>query len=383
MRLAPLVVLALTACAGAESTNPAVVRSDSAGVRIVTSTGPDTALGWRFDTVGVLRDSLGEPWLFTNVSSRDVITDRAGRTYVLEREPAIRRFGRDGRYEMSIGRRGGAPGEMQFPFLLRQQGDSLAVLDIGKQALVRWGPEFEPLNDIRLEGPFADASDVAFRTGGVWIETQSANETESIRSFFLDTGRTAPLFRIAEPRPAMIRGECAGGGSVGIALPPFFSPGIAFGVASGRVLANLGPDYDLHLYEGNRPVARVRRQLPPRVPSVDDVRKQFPQGFKVGIPGRAACEFDLEHVIQQAGIAEQMPFVHGIALLSDGTIWVQRSVRNEKPIVLDVFGSDGAYAGTLRGHGLPVGRLPSGEVLFPIDDEDSGGVVVARVQITR
>ena len=145
-------ILGGAACGGEAPQQANVIRTDSAGVRIVMSTGPDTALAWRFDTIGVLTDSLGEPWLFTGVTPQQVITDRAGRTYVLEREPAIRRFGRDGRYERSIGRRGGAPGEMGLPFYLVQQGDSVAVLDVGRSALVRWGPDLEPIADIPLRG---------------------------------------------------------------------------------------------------------------------------------------------------------------------------------------------------------------------------------------
>lgn len=381
--LAALAVTFLAACRGSEPADPSVLRADSAGVRLITSTGPDKPLAWRFDTLGVLRDSLGEPWLFTGVSTRDVLTDRAGRVYVLDREPAIRRFGREGQYERSFGRRGGAPGEMQFPFLLRQQGDSIAVLDLGRQAIVRWDPEFEPINDIRLEGAFADVTDLAFRTGGVWLQRERQQDSMSVHSFHLDSGSAAVSIGVSQPNPALIQGACAGGGTVGIALPPFFSPGIAFAAAGARVLVNVGPDYDLQLIEGTRHIARIRRDLAPRPPTVDDARAQFPNGFKVGFPGRAACEFDLEKVIEQTGIAKQLPFVTDVALLSDGTMWVQRSVRSATPVVLDVFDTDGSYAGTLTGHRLPVGRLPNGELLFPVDDEDSGGVVIARVQVRK
>ena len=56
---------------------------------------------------------------------------------------------------------------------------------------------------------------------------------------------------------------------------------------------------------------------------------------------------------------------------------------DQKPQRIDVFGSDGAYAGTLTGYYLPVGRLPNGELLVPMDDEESGGIVIARMRVTR
>ena len=63
-------------------------------------------------------------------------------------------------------------------------------------------------------------------------------------------------------------------------------------------------------------------------------------------------------------------------------MWVQRSLRSEPP-VLDVFDSDGAYAGTLKGFGLPVGLLPNGELLLPREDEESGGSVIVRMQVKK
>ena len=60
-------------CGGEPPADPSVTRSDSAGVRIVSSAGADRALPWRFDTLDVLRDSLGEPWLFTGVTPQMVL----------------------------------------------------------------------------------------------------------------------------------------------------------------------------------------------------------------------------------------------------------------------------------------------------------------------
>jgi len=370
------------ACGGERNTDPSVVRTDSAGVRIITSAGPDRELAWRLEQLEVLRDSVGEPWLFTRATPRHVLTDRAGRIYVLESEPAIRRFGRDGQYERSIGRKGGAPGEMQMPIALRQQGDTITVLDGVRGVLVRWDPGFEPLNDIRIEGVLADATDLAFRFGGMWVLKQDHSARQIATTFYLDSGTTEPLFRVEQPIPAMVRAGCAGGTSIAIALPPFFTPDIHFDVAGARILTSVGPAYDVHLYEGSRPIARVRRDLPSRAPTAADVGKLYPNGFSVGLPS-GTCSFEIENLLKEAGVAEQMPFIHGLALLSDGTMWVRRSVRNESPVILDVFGSDGAYAGTLRGYHLPVGLLPNGEYLFPRDDEDSGGIVIARMRVIK
>lgn len=375
-------ILGGAACGGEAPQQANVIRTDSAGVRIVMSTGPDTALAWRFDTIGVLTDSLGEPWLFTGVTPQHVITDRAGRTYVLEREPAIRRFGRDGRYERSIGRRGGAPGEMGLPFYLVQQGDSVAVLDVGRSALVRWGPDLEPIADIPLRDGLSGTIRIAFRTGGLWQQVSSWDSTGNTMTLRGDTTGSAVLATVFEPANRNARMLSGCGGRVQLTQPNFFARSIQWDADGPRALVYAGPHYELALYEGNRLLASVRRDLQTRAPTVDDLRRQFPDGLKLQVPG-AECTIPLSELTAGPALDGMLPFAFGVTLLADGTMWVQRSLRDEKPATLDVFGSDGAYVGTVRGYRLPVGLLPNGELLVPIDDEDSGGVVIARMAVRK
>lgn len=375
------VVLASGACGDSAPADSSVVRSDSAGVRIVTSTGPDTLLPWRLEPIDVFRDSLGEPWLFTSLSPQSVLTDRAGRTYVLEQEPAIRRFGRDGRYERSIGRKGGAPGEMQSAFSLVQQGDSLAVIDFMRGAIVRWGPDLEPIADLPLRDGLERVSQVAFRSGGLWVQRFTYDSTGARTQLFGDSAGTEPLLGIKDQSFSggrMLR--C--GDRMQLRQPLFFAPGLRWIAHGPRMLANVGPAYNLHLYEGNRLLALVRRAIPERAPTIDDLRRLYPDGLQMRAPGMS-CTIPLADLMDGAAFAPVMPQVHGVALLSDGTIWVQRSLSAEKPPTLDVFGSDGAYAGTLRGYYLPLGLLPNGELLLPADDEESGGLVIRRMRVTR
>lgn len=381
--LAPLSVAAVLltlACGGGSASSADVIRTDSAGVRLVTSTAPDRELGWRFEEIEVFRDSAGEPWIFEALGSRRVVTDRAGRTYVLTSDPSIARFGRDGKFERSLGRKGGAPGEMEFPVALVVQGDSLAVLDVMRGALVRFGANLEPINDLPLREGLADVNAIAFRSGGLWVERRTFVEGVSTFSLHSDTSGSPAMLSVAQPRTSPVRG-C--GGAFMIALPPFFSPSITWTTYMGRLLANLGPRYELQLYEGPRLLASVRRDLEPRAPTADDVRRLYPEGLKVRFGNGRDCAFDIEGLTTTPGLAEKLPFVQGLALLSDGTIWVQRSLRNERPAVVDVFTSDGAYAGTLRGMDLPLALLPNGELLVPRDDEDSGGQHLVRMRVTR
>lgn len=377
--LAAGALLACGACASQTPSDSTITRSDSAGVKIIVNARADTSLSWTLTEIDVLRDSLGEPWLFEALSPSRVLTDRAGRTYVLEDAEGVRRFGRDGRYERSFGRKGAGPGEMEFPVALLQQGDSLVVYDAARSVLVRWGPELDAINDVAMRNAFEGVQQLAFRVGGVWVEKTTFDSTGETISLYGDTLPGAPIMQVQNGKPKQLS---ACGGQVGLMLPSFFSPTIQWETAGARMLANLGPAYDLRLYEGPRLIASVRRDMPLRKPTLDDLERIYPEGLKLQAGPRVACTIPLEELQTQIGVAEWMPFVQDVALLSDGTMWVQRSLRNESP-VLDVFGSDGAYAGTVSGFGLPLGLLPNGELLVSRKDPDSGGFVVVRMTVRK
>jgi hypothetical protein len=326
-----------------------------------------------------LRDTLGEPYLFTRLWQRGVITDRAGRTFVLTRDPAILRFGRDGRFERAIGRRGGGPGEMELPAVMAVQGDTIVVLDLVKRALVRWSPTFDPLSDRRLEGALERANEIAFRTGGLWYHAWSVGAAGRQIAFHADT--SGPPLHVADlPSGGPVRFSCVGMSQ----SAPLFSPTVTWSASGPRVLVNAGAGYDLRLYEGARAIASVRRTVPSRAPTVDDVRDEYPEGHRVEFDGgRPPCIVPADEIMQKLGVAAVFPAGHDLVLLSDGTMWVQRNPESALTPVIDVFASTGAYVGTMRERRLPLGRLPNGELLIPRLDEDTGGWLLARVRVRQ
>lgn len=372
--------LGVAACGGDAAQRADVVREDSFGVRVITNTAPDTTLAWRFDTVGVLTDSLGEPWLFTSVPPRWVLTDRAGRTYVLERDQVIRRFGRDGRYERSIGRRGGAPGEMLYPVQLLQQGDSVGVLDADRAAIVRWGPDLGAIADQPLRGALHNASRVVFRFGGAWVQRHVVDSLGAREELVVDTVANVAVYTQRESAGGMLQ---ACGTRIAFEGGRLFASGLYWHAASPQMVVSSGADYEIDYYEGPRLFARVRRSLPSRAPTRDDLRRLYPDGLQLRRGGGPPCVIDGETLERDVGFADTMPAVWGVARFREGTLWVRRSMPSERPSTLDVFGTDGAYLGTVSGLNLPVGQLPNDELLVPIDDEASGGIQIARIRVTR
>jgi hypothetical protein len=370
----------VVACGSGSSTAGDVVRTDSAGVRIITSGARDTVLPWTFEELDVLRDSLGEPWLFTNVFANQVLADRAGRTYVLTGERTIVRFGRDGRYERTIGRRGGGPGEFQFPIAIGAKADTVFALDVAKRALVRFAPDLSPIGDQRLEGALASVDVLAFRTGGLWFRRSESRDSTISMAVFADTLGGEALRRVTAPLGAPVDLGC-------VQLShgrPLFMPQVTMHANGPRLLVNAQPEYELWLYEGPRVIASIRRPLAPRAPTEADVRALYPKGMIIGFGGTSPnCVVPVEELVAKQGVAKALPFVNDVLLLSDGTMWALRTPHAVTPAIVDVFGSDGAYQGTIRGQRLPLALLPNGELLVPREDVESGGTVIARMKVIR
>lgn len=378
-RFAPLAsVLLLAACAGGTESGTDVVRADSSGVLIMTSGARDTALAWTFEEIDVFRDSVGEPFLFTNLFKFHVITDRNGRTYVMTRDPSVVRFGRDGKQELTVGRKGGGPGEFQFPIAIGAKSDTVWVMDLAKGGLVRFLPDLSPASDQRLEGALERAEMLYFRTGGLWFRRTDFTDSAMVSSVFADTLGSAPLQSVITTGGPVDFG-CAQLRTSG----PIFAPQVTMHASVARLLVNAQPGYELWLYEGPRPIGSIRRPLAPRAPTAEDVRLLYPDGMRIGVlGGGAGCVVPVDELIEKQGVAPLMPFVFDVVLLSDGSMWALRTPHQAPPVV-DVFGPDGVYAGTMRGRGLPLALLPNGEMLFAKDDEESGGKVIVRVRVSR
>ena len=122
----------------------------------------------------------------------------------------------------------------------------------------------------------------------------------------------------------------------------------------------------------------------PRAPTVKDVREVYPEGMRIVFggdhAGRPGCVIPAEEMVARQGFARRLPLVEDVQLFADGSIWVQRSRRLASAARLDVFGSDGAYAGSISGMQLPLGRYPNGDLLLLREDSANGELLLVRVR---
>lgn len=372
-------MVGVMACGGGEAAADGVLRSDSAGVAIVTSPAEDRALAWRMTRVDVLRDSAGEPWYFTRVHPRGVAVRGDGDVFVLDgTEPAVERFSRGGAYRGAFGRRGGGPGEYQLPVGLMFVGDTLYVRDLVKRAYARFLPDGTPLADFRLSEAIGFVGELRFHPEGVWFNASIPDSTHQVTGFYADTMRSQALHRVAVPRGRALQFACVGMSS----STPMFSPALVWSSDGDRAAVHAQPGYEIWVYRNARLEMSIRRSVASRAPTIDDAKMLYPEGWKVSFGGAAPdCVVPVEDVVEQQGIAAVLPQVQDLLVLPDGRMLVRRSLAAAAEPVLDVFEADGAYAGTLRGTRMPVGMLPTGELLVPEPDEETGGTVVAIYRV--
>ena len=81
---------------------------------------------------------------------------------------------------------------------------------------------------------------------------------------------------------------------------------------------------------------------------------------------------------EAVGMADRLPVLRDVAFGPEGSIWVQRYGFPGSEPVTDVFDATGRYLGTDHGHGLPLGALSNGRVLFAAADTSTG---VTRIGI--
>jgi len=251
VRIAAVIAAAsLVGCRATEPSDPTVVRADSAGVRLITSGPADRALPWTLTEIGPLTDADGNPWVFDAATPERVLTDRGGRTYVIGGDTAVLRFGRDGRLDRVLGASGGGPGAFGRPVRIAAQADTLIVTDLGKGALVRFGPTLDPVDDRPLNGALATAEWHAYRAGGLWVVQGSGGEDGVHRSELrADTLSGVPLL------------EAEGATIVAHAEGP-------------RVVAHRPPTYVVRLFEGTRLLAVLRRDAGTPLGRLDAVALQ-------------------------------------------------------------------------------------------------------------
>jgi hypothetical protein len=287
-------------------------------------------------------------------------------------------FDDGGRHVRTLSRRGGGPGELQWPqAIVIEASGNLAITDIGHRGLVRVTAAGEPLEHRVLEDWWG--GEIARFGDSVVVQKQvgAVNGSSSHELHVLDDGggRALVAFPATPMRPVDL-------GCVRISgMPRLFAPSLTWATGGSRAAVAGTASYEIEIHEPVGLVARVRRDLPPRAATRELAIQEVGEEFTVAFGSGGGCSAEPGKVVDERGFADVIPADRRVAIGPDGTLWVLRYAVRGDPAPLDVFADDGEYLGTLPPESpFPEAFFPDGRVIaMEKDDLDLDHVVIYRV----
>ncbi len=380
-RLLPRALLALIlGCAtdrAGEDAPPAIAtRADSAGIEVIHHPLQADRVRELSVSDSALLDESGAPYIFNSVPVWSARVDQRGMTYVADPQAAtVLSFSADGKFVARIGRRGNGPGELRTPLSVMTSGDTISVYDPMRLATLRWteqGRRF--LSEISVAA--SDQGAMALRvdaSGVVALRRTVVGDSTRVEVGTLDA---LPLVGFTAPTGPVLRLPC-------IPIPQrrgrLLAPQVHVHSAERRIVAN-GGDYVVYVIRDDAIERIVRRDVPVRAADRQAIALAAGRGIRARM-GASECSLSPEELAGAVGVATTVPAVHGVALLSDGSLWVKRTLPAETPGLLDYFAPSGEYIMSVQANHLPIGILPDARILLPVDDEESGGVIVVFARI--
>lgn len=339
-----------------------VTSRDSAGVAIVTSTGPDVPLPFQMTprTLPSFRtaaDSVQLTVILTAVRLSDgalVLIDVPSQRVVwLDEEGA----------HLRTLQQGDGPGEFRVPTeLVVLPGDTLLVTDVAPSRHVFVSPSGEYLREERLNaeamsrlGPWAECGVAVTLADGSRLLCSRLDGRQ--RPVELPDGRYRDTLRIERVSRDLLQrvplGLYAGleqwlvsaGQRRASSLHPFFSETFTAVGPRQEVAIATNPEYSVQIWDarGNlvrvirRPEARVQ-PTPPQARAADSVALTYARG-----------DARLEAVLRREVVApDTIPAVQDLLLDAQSFLWVGRSPKRigEPSTRYDVFSESGEYVGT-------------------------------------
>lgn len=359
--------------------------------------------------------ATGEDWeLFSGVAG--VAFDSRGNLYVLDRDGGrVVVVDPQRRFLRQIGRKGGGPGELQFPVGLVVTSDRIAVMDMARRALSVFTLEGEFLHSVTPIGGGGFGSRVVMAGGdrvlaaGAQVTPPRPGQEIEIRadvplySVGLTRGDSALfLFGVPAPKPEVgARSPSPGRRMIAIQPPPTYSPAPLWtALPDGGLAAAWGTDHRVHIVG---PDGRVRRVLQgpiqarrvgerDRRVAQENLREQLSSGqgmlrvqstngrqsFSSG--GGGLPEEQVEARLREMTFAETMPVIAEVTTDRSGRLWIRRNGPDVSvPGPVDIVATDGRYVGTIMGGEVPDAFGPGGLVAY-VETDDLG---VERVEVKR
>lgn len=352
--------VAVSGCGGGADTGVAV--SDSAGVYIVESLGPDRQLDRRVVELTRLMPPDSALSAFPWGVAADPMT---GRIYVADRtSPRVVAFDRDGGYLGTYGREGRGPGEfVNVSAVSVTPHGALTAWDTGRGILSRWSSEGDLLNERRPPvshwGPGVyDAGD---RLVTVTLETSGSEALQALVEVTPDDTtvlHAVPREMVDADLPCM-RGP----------VPRLFSPSVTWTARGETTFVRNGAGYRIDGYVDGDAVTSFRRPVEPaRVTTAMAVERAELRfgGFLQG------CGIAARQLVDAVGHLERISPVQWIAADPEGRLWISRTSDGVSTERIDVLGPGGRYEGTVETHVMPVAFVSPSRFVGVHRSEETG-----------
>lgn len=358
----------LSSCGPSRTPGPEVTRADSAGIEVVSLTGPGHTLDWEVVEEWRVGGAGGDGALFSFLHGSLVETDAEGRAFVLDgRAGHVAVFDDQGRHLMNIGREGEGPGEFRRAANMSvAQDGSVSVWDFGKAGLIRFSPDgryrdfLQPR--IRYQGPLLEAFDSAVTFTQMSMAEGGGIETALVR---VDGESTTTFTSMTRPQAAPVP---VPGCQVQIPVAPIFSPAMVWDSEGEWTATSSDQAYEIDLFRGHQLVQKVRWDLPLREVTRELAIQELGDGFTIGLSS-GPCTAPAEDMVNVQGYAEYIQAIRGLKLSPQGEVWVERGAVRGEPSIIDVF-SNGEYLGTLRsGFPLPA-AFPSTDRILAVERDE-------------
>jgi hypothetical protein len=359
-RAHPLLLFLLAACGANGSSRSGVSVTDSAGVRIVTSTRPVWAAGqeWRLGaapalTIGEQEGAPGQE--FTRIRRTFTLPD--GRIVAVNqsRPPEIRLFDAQGQYQSTIGKTGEGPGEFRYVWdAWFAPPDTIIVFDAGLSRMTYFDLAGTPARMVTFEQrgsagiaslPFARFADGSFLL----------RRNRFIDASVTGNGRTVvPSLRgsadgtVLDTLGMFPDADYVTVPDVGTTLPRFARFAVYY-VHGNSYWRGMGDDFTVDEYDvSGRHLRSLRRTWTPR-PATDELVERLHAHALAAVTEQRARDF-VERDYTNTPRLETLP-AYGPQWLVDGedNLWVQDYVTVVDSVTgWTVFDREGAWLGVLH-----------------------------------
>lgn len=384
-RVSLAVMMALISGCGDSVSVDREIRLDSLGIEIITAPMADRVLTWTLQREREMGGAPEGPEMFHDVRRGLVDVDESGGLYILDRTGfQVISFDSSGRARWSAGGRGGGPGEFSWPISISVSPEGMTyVHDANKRALHQFDKNGDVVRQIDFPFGFIDPGMVHFRVltnvsaAIIDHERYQGSDDRHFRMMRTTPGDTTLLFQL---KLALSRSALYPNCGLTISLPVPFAAQLRWDARASQVIMNASPEYNIDVYEHDRLVRIIRRQIEPSPISSREALEYVQQTSGRSGP-LAPCDISPRQRLENHGFASLRQVIQEVAIAPNGEIWVMRAgPTNISDGPIDLFSPSGGYFGTLPpGTPFPVVFLPDDRIGFAELD----GVGVKRLVIAR